>query len=79
MQQGTTLRDVRLARGLNPLQVAALAACPVETVVHAEFGTLVPIDDGVRRRLAEVYGLSVEEFLRLAFDAAERWADRRSG
>jgi transcriptional regulator with XRE-family HTH domain len=79
MQQGITLREVRLALGLNPLQVAALASCPVETVVHAEFGTLVPVDEAVRGRLAKVYGLTVAEFLELAFDAAERWASRQSG
>lgn len=79
MDRLVTLRTVRLERGLNPLQIAAQAECPVDTVVHAEFGTRVPIDAALRRRLAEAYGIPVKRFLDLAFDAADRWAARQSG
>jgi len=75
---GDSLRIRREKLGLNALQLAELARCPVETVLRAEFGMQVPMEDEVRARLAAAYGMAVKEYVDLAFDEAERYAFRQS-
>jgi hypothetical protein len=65
----------REALGLTALELAALADCPVELVLRAEFGLEVP-RDGVVSRLAAAYCLHPDVYLRLALEAAERHASR---
>lgn len=67
-----TLRGRRKRLGLTALELADRAACPVEIVLRAEFGMAVPVDRGVRARLAAAYQLKPVDYLRLALDAAER-------
>ncbi len=69
-----SLRALREATGFTALEVAARAGCPVEIVLRAEFGVSVPLDRGLRGRLAAAYGVSVDAYLRLALDAAEQAA-----
>jgi transcriptional regulator with XRE-family HTH domain len=68
---GRGLRRLREATGLNALQLAARVGCPVGTIVRAEMGLQVPVLPGERARLAAAYGVTVEEFVRLALDAAD--------
>ncbi len=75
-KNGTSLRGLREARGLTALEMAALAECPVEVVLKGEFGVAVPMGDGLRARLAAAYGLEIQDYVRLALDEAERYADR---
>jgi len=65
------LRERREAMGLNALEFADAARCPVEVLVRLEMGEQLPREQ-YRPGLAEAYGLSVEDFLRLALDIAER-------
>lgn len=74
--RAVTLRGRRKRLGLTALQVADRAACPVETLLRAEFGMAVPVDRGIRARLAAAYGLEPMDYLRLALDAAERSVTR---
>ena len=67
-----TLRGRRTRLGLTALQLADRAACPVEIVLRAEFGMAVPVDRGIRARLAAAYEMGPMDYLRLALDAAER-------
>ena len=71
-----SLRAQREATGLTALDIAARADCPVEVVLRSEFGISVPVDRGLRGRLAVAYGLSADAYLRLALDAAEAAAER---
>lgn len=71
-----SLRVRREALGFTALEVAALADCPVEVVLRAEFGLQVPHDDVVLRRLAAAYCVAKGTYLRLALDAAEQDAFR---
>lgn len=73
MIRGRSLRALREAMGLTALELAADAACPVEIVLRAEFGLSLPREDQ-RRRLAAAYRLPVDEYIRLALDAADRAA-----
>lgn len=70
--RAATLRGLRKRLGLTALQMADRAACPVEIVLRAEFGMAVPVDHGIRARLAAAYRLKPMDYLRLALDAAER-------
>ena len=63
---------VREQLGLSALELARRADCPVETVVRAEMGLSLPTADPERQRLAKGYGIPLDEFLRLALDAADR-------
>jgi transcriptional regulator with XRE-family HTH domain len=74
--RAATLRGRRKRLGLTALQLADRAACPVEVVLRAEFGMAVPVDRGLRMRLAAAYGLEPMDYLRLALDAAERSVTR---
>ncbi len=65
------LRALREASGLNAIEWALRVGCPVGTVVRAEMGLQVPRKPGERARLAEAYGISLREFLRMALDAAD--------
>jgi hypothetical protein len=67
-----SLRARREAMGLTALETAALAGCPVEVVLRAEFGVHVPHDPPTVARLAAAYGLAGDDYLRLALDAADR-------
>jgi len=69
-----SLRALREATGFTALDIATHADCPVEVVLRAEFGLSVPLDRGLRGRLAAAYGVSVDGYLRLALDAAEQAA-----
>lgn len=71
-----TLRGQRKRLRLTALQVADRAACPVEIVLRAEFGMAVPVDRGIRARLAAAYEIEPLDYLRLALDAAERSVTR---
>ncbi|HEX5139283.1 MAG TPA: helix-turn-helix domain-containing protein [Planctomycetota bacterium] len=73
MIRGRSLRALREAMGVTALELAAEAACPVETLLRAEFGLSLPREE-LRRRLATAYRLPVEEYVRLALDAADRAA-----
>ncbi|MEM8886305.1 MAG: helix-turn-helix transcriptional regulator [Planctomycetota bacterium] len=66
-----SLRWLRECRGLNALELAEETGCAVGTIVRAEMGLQVPIDQVERTRLAAAYGLEPEEFVRLALDAAD--------
>jgi hypothetical protein len=67
------LRALREAMGATALDLAGEARCPVEVLLRAEFGLSLPIGDA-RRRLAAAYRLAVEDYVRLALEAAERAA-----
>ena len=67
-----TLRARREAMGLTALDMAALAGCPIDVVLRAEFGTHVPHDRFQLARLAAAYGVAVDTYVRYALDAAER-------
>ena len=71
MAAGGSLTAVRERLKLTPFELAAHAGCPVATVLRAEFGLALPARE-VRSRLAAAYGLRLDEYLRLALDAAER-------
>lgn len=73
MIRGRSLRALREAFGATALDLAREAACPVEVLLRAEFGLSLPSLEQ-RRRLAAAYGLVVEDYVRLALDAAEREA-----
>jgi hypothetical protein len=60
---------------MNALELAKRAGCEVDVIVAAELGTRLPLDQGIRQRLAEAYGLSLPDFLALALDSAQRWED----
>jgi hypothetical protein len=66
-----TLRARREALGLNAIEVARRAGCPVEVVLRAEFGLCVPVGEALRRRLALCYDLGPMEYVRMALDAAD--------
>jgi transcriptional regulator with XRE-family HTH domain len=68
-----SLRIVREAMGLTPLDLAARVGCPVEVVLRAEFGLALPREE-VRARLAAAYRLALEDYVRLALEEAERLA-----
>ena len=68
---GQGLRRRRESIGLNALELAARVGCPVGTVVRAEMGLQVPVSEWERSRLAAAYGVTVDDFVRLALDAAE--------
>ena len=70
-----SLRDHRESLGLNALELATRAGCDVSVIVAAELGTCLPLDRGVRCRLARAYELPLSGFLDLALDAAQRWED----
>ena len=72
-----TLRSLREGLGLNAVELAEIAAVPVEVVLRAEFGESLPPGDDVRSRLAEAYGIEPRAYIDLALDAAARNADRR--
>ena len=74
--RAATLRGWRKRLGLTALQLADRAACPVEILLRAEFGMAVPVDRGIRARLAAAYELDPMDYLRLALDAAERSVTR---
>jgi hypothetical protein len=59
--------------GATALDLAERAACPVETLLRAEFGLSLPRGDQ-RRRLAAAYHLAVDDYVRLALEEAERAA-----
>jgi transcriptional regulator with XRE-family HTH domain len=67
------LRAVREAFGRTALELAAVADCPVEVLLRAEFGIALPRRED-RMRLAAAYGLEPDAYLRLALDDAERAA-----
>ena len=69
-----SLQARREALGLNALQFAERAGCPVDTVVRVELGLRVPHAEDERTRLAAAYRLPPADFLRLALDAADRRA-----
>jgi hypothetical protein len=69
----SSLCAVREALELTPFEMAAHAGCPVDTVLRAEFGLALPARE-YRLRLAAAYGLRLDQYLRLALDAAERSA-----
>lgn len=72
------LRTRREELGLTPLELADIAKCSVEIVLHAEFGIDVPSGEDLQRRLAEAYRLEPREYLRMAFDAADGFAEREA-
>ena len=66
------LRSRREALGLSALQLANQARCPVELVVHTEFGIAGGVGENLRHRLARAYRLAPERFNRLARHAEAR-------
>lgn len=73
MIRGRSLRALREAMGATALDLAAAAACPVETLLRAEFGLSLP-GPAERQRLAAAYRLPVADYVRLALEEAERAA-----
>ena len=70
------LRSRREALGLTALQLANQARCPIEAVIHTEFGFPGWFEGEIRRRLAAAYGLQPDRFNRLARHAEARMARR---
>ena len=68
---GRGLRRLRESTGLNALEWASRAGCPVGMVVRAEMGLQIPARGTEREKLAAAYGVSVDDFVRLALDAAD--------
>ena len=68
---GRGLRRLRESTGLNALEWAARAGCSVGAVVRAEMGLQIPAIGPEREKLAAAYGISVEDLVRLALDAAD--------
>lgn len=68
---GRALRRLREATGMNAIEWATRVGCSVGTVVRAEMGLQIPDRPRDRARLAEAYGVTVREFVRLALDAAD--------
>ena len=70
------LRSRREAMGMTALQLANRARCPVEAVIHTEFGFPGWFEKELRNRLAEAYGLRPERYNRLVRHAEVRLARR---
>ena len=65
------LRRLRESTGLNALEWAVRAGCSVGTVVRAEMGLQIPARGAERKKLSAAYGASIDDFVRLALDAAD--------
>ena len=71
------LRSRREALGLSQLQLANRAHCPIEVVIHTEFGLPDEFGERVRERLAMAYRLAPRRFNRLVRHAVARFARRQ--
>ncbi len=71
------LRTRRESLGLSQLQLANRARCPVEVVIHTEFGIAAEFSDEVENRLATAYRLAPRRFHRLVRHALARFARRQ--
>jgi hypothetical protein len=63
--------------GLSQLQLANRAHCPVEVVIHTEFGLPSEFGDEIQNRLATAYCLAPRRFSRLVRHALARFARRQ--
>ena len=71
------LRTRRESLGLSQLQLANRARCPVEVVIHTEFGLPSDFGDEIQNRLATAYRLAPRRFDRLVRHALARFARRQ--